>query len=420
MKQGTRRWKDGGSRVVVWAVVLMVVGILVGTSIASDWPQWRGPNRDGVSSEQGWRTDWPAAGPPVAWRASVGAGYSAVSVAAGHVYTMGNDGTKDTVWCLNEKTGAPVWRHSYACPKGKHPGPRMTPTADGGSVYTLSREGHLHCLDAGDGSVRWTKDVVGEYGVKQSRYKWGLASSPVVVGDLLILDLGRNLAFKKDSGELAWQSGNDTASFSSAVAFPFSGQTLVTAFTVKGLFLLDARTGKQLAHRPWATKWDCNAASPIVVQNKIFISSGYGRGCALLKLAGTPEAAELRGIYEHKKMKNHCNSSVLYEEHLYGFDGQAGGEGPLVCMELATGRVKWTEADGMKVGSLVIADGKIVAMVDGGDLLVAEAKPSGFTQLARARVLNGQCWTSPVLANGRILCRNTAGNVVSLDVSASD
>jgi hypothetical protein len=171
-----------------------------------------------------------------------------------------------------------------------------------------------------------------------------------------------------------------------------------------------------VASFPWLTKWECNAAMPIVDGNRIFISSGYGRGCALLELSAEGDAAKLTQVYTHRKLKNHCNNSVLYRGHLYGFDGQQGSGGPLVCMAFDSGKIQWSQS-GMKIGSLLIADGKIVALLDGGLLVIAEAAPGSYREIARAQVLSGKCWTSPVLAHGRIYCRNhEPGELVCVDV----
>jgi len=378
-----------------------------------DWPQWRGPNLDGVSTESSWASTWPQEGPKILWRAEVGVGFSSCSVADGRVYTMGNRDDTDTVWCFDAATGKVLWTHKYASPKGSYPGPRMTPTVDGDSVYTLGRWGDLYCLGAKDGKVRWYKNVAKEYGARQTKYKWGFACSPLVLGKLLILDLGKVLALEKESGKLVWSSGDDYAGYSSPAVMTFGGKKYVTSFNAYGFVLVDAAGGKELARYKWKTEWLVNAATPIPVGDKIFISSGYNHGCALLQVKGK----ELVPLYENKNMRNHCNSSVLYKGYLYGFDGQQGSRGRLVCLDFETGTVGW-EKSGLRVGALMIAGGKIVAMLDKGDLLTAEASPDGYRELARAKVLKGKCWTYPVLSGGRIYCRsNVDGVLVCVDAS---
>lgn len=402
------------------ACVLFPLGVaLLQPAIGqSDWPQWHGPDRSAVSDESNWSTDWPASGPKELWRIQVGIGFSSCAVADGRVYTMGNTAVggveTDSVWCLNAETGDTIWQHQYPCRLGKYEGPRMTPTVDGDRVYTLSREGQLFCLNAKDGNVRWSADVVKDHGVRQTKYDWGFACSPLVLGDSLILDLGKTLALNKQTGELVWSSGNEEAGFSSPTTIEIGGETCINSFNAFGLVLVKARDGKELARFPWggSKSYFINSASPIASGGKIFISAGYGVGCALLKADSTG----LTSLYENTDMKNHVNSSVLYQGHLYGFDGQQGSRGRLTCMDFETGTVKWSER-GLSIGALMIAGGKIVAMLDKGELLVTEASPGGYKELARAKVLGGRCWTYPVLVNGRIYCRSQQeGELVCLDV----
>jgi outer membrane protein assembly factor BamB len=382
-------------------------------SASTDWPRWRGPGNDGISTETGWTTDWPKEGPKVLWRASVGVGFSSVSVADGRVYTMGNKDGQDIVWCFAADSGKELWTHKYACdPVREHPGPRVTPTVDGDSVYTLSREGHLFCLGAKDGKVRWSKHAANDFGAKQTQYKWGFACSPLILGEKLVLDLGKALALNKKTAELIWSSGDDFAGYSSPTTIQIGGATYINCFTASGLVLVGAEDGKEFARTEWKTEWDVNSASPIPSGDKIFISSGYNRGCALYQVSGNG----LKSIYESRKMRNHCNSCVLYKGHIYGLDGQMGSPGSLKCLDFETGEEKWAEKR-MKPGGLMLADGKLIAMLDGGELLVAQASPEGYKELARAKVMKGQCWTYPVLSGGRIYCRsNREGELVCVDV----
>ncbi len=392
-------------------ILCLVVFIASTRAAAADWPAWRGPNRDGVSTEAGWEA--PAAQPKVLWQQSIGVGFSSVSVAGERVYAMGNADGNDTVWCLKADTGTPVWRYDYPCDKGSYPGTRMTPTVDGDMVFTLSREGHIHGLNAKTGTLVWAKHAKEDFGVKEEPARWGLSCSPLVVGDLLVFDLGKVLAFKKADGALAWQAGDDAPGFSSPVKFKLEGKEYLTSFNVSGLVLYDLETRLEAARYPWKTRFDVNAVTPIVAGNAIFISTGYDRGCTLLKFDGK----SLKPVYEHKEMRNHVNNCVLVDGHLYGFDGQQGASGALKCMELETGKIKWSQK-GLKVGALMVAGGRIVAMLDGGELLIAEASPAAFTLLTRVKVLGGQCWTYPVFCGNRIYCRsNEQKELICIDVS---
>lgn len=387
----------------MWVRWILLGGVAVGMGAradAADWREWHGPNRDLISEEGGWKADRIKE----VWRAEVGVGFSSVSVAAGKVYTMGNVGGEDIVWCFDETTGKVLWSHKYACKVGQHKGPRATPTVDGDRVYTLSQEGDLFCLNVADGKVLWDADIKKLLKANQTKYNWGFACSPLVRGDHLILDVGPIAALDKKTGKKIWDTGSAEAGFSSPRLMKDGTKEYVLGFNAEGLLVVDANGGKKVDEYEWETQYQVNSATPIPSGDKIFISSGYGRGCALLRL----ENGKLKKVYENKEMKNHCNSSVLYKGHLYGFDGQQGARGSLKCMDFETGEVKWASPPA-KIGSLMVADGKIIAMLDGGELLIAEADPGAFKEISRKSVLSGQCWTYPVLANGRIFCRSNEG-----------
>jgi len=381
-----------------------------------DWHQWRGPQRNGVSSETAWQAEWPAGGPKQLWQKVIGSGFSTVSVADGRVFTMGNDGEQDTIWCLDADTGAEIWKHSYPCRKGEHPGPRATPTVDGKVVYTISRQSDVHCLEAATGKPIWSKNLAKELGAKVAG--WGIASSPLVVGDLLILNVGTaGAALNKATGKVVWQTGKGASGYASPVRFDMGDRRCVLIFAAKGLACVNLEDGQRLWWLPWKTNYNVNAADPIVVGNTIFISSGYGAGCALLKVEGGKPSI----VWRNRRMKNHFSSCVLYEGHLYGSDGNAGGA-VVKCIGFATGDLKWTSPK-LGMASLMLAGDRLIIQGDQGKLIVAEATPSAFKPISQATVLAGQCWTPPVLSNGRIYCRNTGrgrreGRLICLDVKA--
>ena len=376
---------------------------------------------NGISRETGWSTAWPARGPKVLWKASVGTGFSAFAVAAGRVYTLGNQAEQETVFCFDAGTGASVWRHTYACeldPRYYEGGPSSTPTVDGERVYTLSRKGHLHCLDAAKGNVIWVKLLNEELGLKQYKThtpEWGYAGSPLVLGDKLIVNVGTaGTALDKKTGRVLWRTGDTYPGYSTPVPMTTGEETVLVVFGANAVMVVGLADGSKVWEYPWETSYDVNAADPIISGNKIFISSGYGHGCALLELNGK----KVTKLWENKHMRNQLNSSVLWEGHLYGLDGDSGNRGSkLHCLEFATGQLKWSEAS-LRPGGLMAADGKLIVLGDSGELVVAEANPAAFKPLARAQVLGGKCWTVPVLSGGRIYCRNVRGDVVCLDVSS--
>ena len=401
------------------------VGVLLLVTAPSargdDWPQWRGPNRDGVSTETGWLTRWPKSGPRKLWRKKVGIGYATVSVVGERVYTMGNDGRNDVVWCLDAESGKEIWKRSYACRGGGGgwPGARIAPTIDGDRLYTLSLKGHIHCLDARTGKVVWSRNTAKDLGAKGGRH--GFACHPVIDGKRIFFELGARggsvVAFDKTSGKVLWQGGRHRVGHSSPVVYKQGKSRTLVVFTGSALVGMDPQSGKELWRFRTKNQYDCNIATPIISGDRIFISSVYyDKGSTLLSMArGKPKV-----VRHTKKMQNHCTSCVLWKGHLYGFDGWVdtkGGKGVLKCMELKTGRVKWSRK-GFGTGGVMVADGKLLIQGDRGELAVAEASPQRFKLLSRAKVLNGRCWNMPVLSGGRIYCRSWEGLLVCLDVRA--
>ncbi|MDB6022576.1 MAG: qgdA [Pedosphaera sp.] len=395
--------------------LLLICAIFAGVTEGADWYRWRGPDLNGISTETGWQTQWPAEGPKQLWKASVGAGFSSMSVSQGRVYTMGNDGdATDTVWCLDAATGAPVWKHSYPCPldpKYYEGGTSSTPTVDGDRVYTISRKGDLFCLDAAKGKVVWSKNIPADLGSEIPT--WGFAGSPLVEGDLLILNAGSaGLALNKKTGAVIWHSGNGPAGYSTPVPFNSGANHFLAFAASQTIEAINPADGKSVWSFPWKTLYDVNAADPIFHDGKMFVSSGCGHGCVLLDIsAGKPTV-----VWENKEFRNHINSSVLWQGYLYGVDDVSNSHYELKCLSWDTGTVKWSEPKFGK-GSLIIADGKIIGLSDKGELYVAEPTPAGFKPISHAQVLGGKCWTTPVLSNGRIYCRNAKGDLVCLDVS---
>jgi len=385
---------------------------LMTTAFAGDWPQWRGPTRDGISSETGWSTQWPAEGPKQVWKASVGTGYAGMSVANGRLYTMGNTGDIDTVYCLDANTGAEIWKHSYPCspkdPMG-YAGPRCTPTIEAGRVYSVSRLGHVFCLEAATGKVIWAKELQKTDGAKVPQ--WGFSGSPLIEGNLFIIEGGGKgaglVAWDKATGAEVWQSGSDAAGYSSAVATGAGDQRTVIMLHAQSVVARRVRDGQEVWRHPWKTSYDVNAATPLIAGDKVFISSGYNHGAALLQIAG----AAPQVVWENKHMRNQMNPCVLIDGHLYGFD-----ENQLKCLDFNTGEVKWSERKFGK-GSLMAADGKLILLGDRGLLGVAQVSNSGYVELASAQVIGGKdVWVVPVLANGKIYCRSKA-DLICVDVS---
>lgn len=403
---------------LIIAFLLILSGIHT-VAWAADWPNWRGPNYNGISAEKDWDPLKIKDGTKPLWQTSIGIGFSAISVSDGLAYTMGNTGTKgedeskhnDIIFCFDAETGKEVWRRIYPQPldpKYYEGGSLATPTIDGDKVYTISKDGKVFCLDAKTGNVVWNRDISSEeFGIK--RTTWGHSGSPLVIDNMVIYNAGgMGVALNKDNGSLIWEGDKEPGGYATVVPFMTGNQKCIALFGFKDIIGLVAETGKELWRFPWKTKHDVNAADPIIVGNKIFISSGYGIGCALLKI----ENANVTEIWRNKNMCNKMNGSVFWMGYIYGVD--EGGE--LRCLDSETGDIVWAQG-GFGMGSLMVADGKLIVLGENGNLVIADATADGYKVISEAKILSPRCWSVPVLANGRIYARNAGGDMVCLDVS---
>ncbi len=393
--------------------LLAALGTAAAHARADDWPCWRGPRRDGISAETDWNDRWPPEGPPVAWKAEVGTGFSSFAVAGGRAFTMGHDDGSDTLFCFDAATGRKLWTHSCPSELGDRffeGGPTSTPAVDGGRLYAFGRWGDLFCMEAATGRVLWSRNVQKEDGLPVPG--WGFSGSPVVLESLLLLNAGGGgIALDKATGELKWKSSAREAGYSTPLPFRSGGDLLVALSTGSAYLAVDPLTGQKAWSIRWITQYGCNAADPVVRGDLLLISSGYGRGAALYRLGqGGPEA-----VWQSKVLRSQFSSSVLIGEYLYGVDGDTTERASLKCVEFATGVEKWA-LPGFGSGSVTAAGGRLIALDDRGELVVGPASPDGFKPAARAKILEGKCWTVPVLSGGRIYARNAAGDVVCLDV----
>lgn len=382
---------------------------VLGTARA-DWPSYRGPAQTGVSEES---VSITGSELRQLWKTNVGIGTASIVVSGERVITMGNVRNKDVVFCFDAASGRELWKHEYKLgsdPRSFEGGPASTPTIDGNRVYTVSHQGDLFCLDAATGKKVWYKHYQQDF--RGKRPQWGFAGSPLVEGNLLILDVGARdastIALNKTTGEIVWKSGNDDAGYASPIAATIDGKRTIVVFKASFLVGLDAATGRELWRQNWKTSYDVNAATPLVIGNRIFVSSGYGRGCALFEVSG----GKIVERWQNKNLKAHINSPVVWQGAIYGLDDQASPKSPLVCLDLETGKVKWQEKVGG--GALVVAGGKFVVLSEAGELIIGDASPSAFAANLRQQVLGKRCWVQPTVANGRIFCRNNNGDFVAL------
>ncbi len=378
------------------------------------WPQWMGPNHDGISTETNWSTDWPTSGLPVAWKREIGIGFSSISIDDGRLFTMGHVNGEEYVYCMSEQNGEILWSHKYPCQlvDNLHEGgPGSTPTIHEGLVYTVGREGQLFCFEAETGKIIWQKDLQKDLDVILP--EWGFTSSAYVYKDQILLEAGRVVSYHKLTGEKKWQSSQHTAGYGSAALMKEDEQSYIVTLDCDALRVYAADSGQEIAQTPWESPFRTNSTTPIVQGNLIYISAGYNVGCALYRWTGS----DLEQVYKNRGMRNHFNNSILLDGNLYGFDGNSnlGRVVQLTCMNMKTGEIAWKQR-GMGCGSLMIVDGKLLALSEDGDLILAKATPESFQEIARVPFLSGRCWTVPIFLNGRIYGRNASGTLVAVNV----
>ena len=398
------------TRLKILLAVLVLGWAAVATPQAADWPGWRGPARNGISPETGLSWAWTADGPKVLWKASLGKGFSSFAVAKGRVYSMGNRTEVDRIFCLDAETGKEVWKHSYPCPldpKAYEGGPLATPAVDGDRVYTISKFGDCFCLDAQTGRVIWSKKFEPPP-ITEADYHvwWGFAGSIVVAGDQLILPVGTaGVAVDKLTGKVIWDNGPGYSGYSTPVLFDNGPQACFAFISGHEIVAAEVKTGQVLWKIPWKTTWDQNASDVIISEGKMFVSTGHEVGCALFNIStGKPVP-----VWRNKNMRTYLSTCILWKGFLYGFDDKQ-----MSCLDWKTGEVQWSVPD-TGLGTLVLADGKLIALTEKGTLLVAAATGEDYRPLGQAQILGGRCWSAPVLADGRLFARNAAGDVVCID-----
>jgi outer membrane protein assembly factor BamB len=308
-----------------------------------------------------------------------------------------------------------VWKHDYAADLGDkyyEGGTSATPTIENGKAYHLSRWGDLFCFDAATGKILWQKNIQQE--TEANIPDWGFSGSPLVSGKLLILNVGKaGTAVEKATGKLVWESDTANAGYSTPYPINVNGKAQVVLGSGRAYKGVDPTNGTVLWEHTWSTSYGVNAADPILDGTKLFISSGYNKGCALLDLA----SATPTEVWRSRVMKNQFNSCVLIDGHLYGSDGDYDKPNTFKCIDFATGTEKWKDDKTGFCSLTATADGKLIIVSAKGELIIAKASPAKFEPISRTQVLSGRCWSAPVLANGRIYARNAAGQMVCLSVN---
>lgn len=388
----------------------------------AEWPQWRGPDRTGISTEKGLLQAWPAAGPALVWEArGIGDGFSTVSISRGRIFTQGTRGSKAEVIALDYATGKEIWSTPNGEPyeNSYGDGPRGTPTVDGDVLYALGGQGDLVALEVKSGKQLWALNILKKFRAENTT--WGISESPLVVRELLICTPGGKdatlVALDKKTGETVWTSTglSDPAGYSSAILIEAAGVEQVVNVTHKGIAGVALDDGRFLWRYDRAANSTANIATPLFHGGEVFVTSDYGTGCALLRLQSAGEgkvAAE--EVYFNKKMKNHHGGVLRVGDHIYGYSSET-----LTCMEWKTGAVAWSTKETVGKGSLVYADGCLYVVGQGGRVGLVKATPEKYLELGRFEVEHGNqpAWAHPVVAGGRLFVR-TQGKVRAYDVSA--
>jgi len=370
------------------------------------WTNFRGPNRDGRYDEMPVLTSWPAQGLQLVWKEPVGIGYASISIAEDRAYTIEQRRSKEVVAAYDVNTGHELWTQSWSAEFHDETGdgPRTTPTYDDGWLYALGATGELRCLNAKTGAVRWGKNILSDNGA--GNLPWAMAASPLIVDDKVIVLPGGTsgksvVAYNKVTGAPVWKVQNDQQAYVSPMLVTLGGRRQILVVSASRVFGLVPEDGSLLWSQPWETDNGINVSQPIIVDaNRFFISSGYGKGAALMEVTGSGNSLQPRTVWSNATMKNKFNSSVLHDGYVYGLD-----EGILSCVDVNTGTRKW-KGGRYGYGQVVLASGHLIIMSDTGELALVKADPNAYTEVARFAALTGKTWNYPALSGGKLFVRN--------------
>ena len=380
------------------------------------WTNFRGPKRDGNYEATPVLTSWPSGGLSPIWKQPVGVGYASFSIADGRAYTIEQRRGQEVAAAYDVATGRELWTQSWNAlyEDSTGDGPRATPTWDQGRIYALGATGELRCLDANTGAVIWGKNILSD---NQARnLQWAMAASPLIVDDKVIVLPGGTsgksvVAYNKMTGAPVWKVLSDLQAYVSPMLVDLAGRRQIMVVSSSRVMGLVPETGALLWSYAWDTSNGINVSQPIVVdQNRFFVSSGYGKGAALVEVKGSGNTFTATTIWENINMKNKFNSSVLHNGHVYGLD-----EGILTCLDVNTGERKW-KGGRYGYGQVLLASGNLIVTSDSGELALVKASPDQYTEVARFAALQGQTWNYPAIADGRLLVRN-ANEMAAYDIS---
>ena len=372
------------------------------------WTDFRGPHRDGYYREQPIRTNWPSSGLPPLWKQPVGGGYASFVVADGRAFTIEQRGAEEVAAAYDVLTGRELWTSRWPGVFREMmggDGPRATPVWHDGRVFVLGAQGELRALDARTGAVAWRTNILEDAGA--TNLQWGMAAAPLVVDDTIVVlpggpDGQSVAAYDRATGRRAWAALDDRQSYSSPMLVTLGGVRQILVFSASRLMGLTPERGAVLWEYPWKTSYDVHASQPLVIgDDRVFISSGYGTGAAVIELTKTAaDRFDVREVWRNINMKNQFTSSILHEGHIYGLD-----EAILACIDAATGERKW-KGGRYGYGQVIFASGHLIVTTEDGDLALVRATPDSHQEVVRFGALEGKTWNHPVLTGGYLLIRN--------------
>ncbi|MCD8534305.1 MAG: PQQ-like beta-propeller repeat protein [Verrucomicrobia bacterium] len=376
---------------------------------ALDWPKWMGPNGDNHTEDPTFAGHLSSF--KIAWEKEIGVGYSAVSVFGDKALAMGHDSQgKETVYCLNVENGEVIWSHSYEAeliPRMHKGGPNATPTIHGDVAYTLSKDGHLHCLRMGDGSLVWKSNLAEVLDIKLPN--WGYASSPVLFEGRIFVSAGKAAALDALSGKTVWVSDQAyVPGYTTPVAFHQGGTGYLATMDGKGISILNITSGKEICRHSISAQFDMQASTPMVLDDGKYIFIGSNISSELLVFDGSSLASK----WKSRDIKQSMNNSMIYNGVIYGIDGKQGSRNSrMVAVDLMSGELIWAK-EGFGYGSSIGISGYALSLTESGELIVTTMEKSGFQEISRTKALESTCWTSPVYANGLIFVRNDLGHLI--------
>lgn len=390
-------------------ILVPLLAFAVAGLSAADWPQYLGPDRNGIYTGPPIADTFPAGGPRIVWRKTIGQGFAGPAVVGNRVLIFHRVKDEEVLESLDAATGKTQWRYAYPTSYqddfGFDAGPRAVPVVANGIVYTFGAEGQLHAVDLAKGTGLWQEDTAKRFNVAKGYF--GAGGSPLVEGGRVIANIGGAkagiVAFDANTGKVAWTATQDAASYSSGVAATIGNQRYAIFLTREGLVGLDPATGIIAFQQRWRSRSQAsvNAASPVVVGDRIFVSAEYGPGAGVLQFSG----GKLSTLWSSDDvMSNHYATSIYLKGTLYGFHGRQEQGPSLRAVDFKSGKVLWNE-DQFRAGSVILAGDRLVILRESGELVMAPASPQGFKPTARAKILQGVARPYPALADGFLYAR---------------